>query len=105
MSAAAALVAGATAAGQCPGRAIGAHLRHVFDKLPRVESESLPARTWRTMDESARLALVMLACSAPGDPARLVRQGWESFSHTDRLAMGSTARILAAGLAGAGCLW
>jgi hypothetical protein len=99
------IVAEARAAEVCPGRMIGQHLRQMFDKLPRVEAEGLPARTWRGMDPTARLALVMLASQAPGNPDDLARQSWDAFSAADKLAIGSTARLLSAGLAGAACLW
>ncbi|MDN3921495.1 hypothetical protein [Roseateles violae] len=56
--------------------------------------ESLPARTWAGIPESTRLLIVMVACEAPGEPQRLCRQPWDSFSATDQCRMASSARAL-----------
>lgn len=47
---------------------------------------------WKTMPETWRTVLVMLACSQPGRPELLARQPWESFSHGDKIEMARAAR-------------
>jgi hypothetical protein len=55
---------------------------------------SLPARTWATIPERTRLTLVMIASAQQGEPQRICRQPWESFSEADQLGMAAAAREL-----------
>lgn len=47
---------------------------------------------WKSMPETWRTVLVMLACSQAGRPELLARQPWESFCLGDQLEMARAAR-------------
>jgi hypothetical protein len=61
----------------------------------KPERDSLPGRTWRNIPEKSRLLIVMIGCTAQGEPQRLCRQPWASFSEDDQLRMAASARELA----------
>lgn len=69
------------------------------------KTESLPAKTWAAIPERTRLTLVMIAASQPGDPARICRQPWMSFTEEDRGAMAAVARQLVRDLSSAASLF
>lgn len=71
----------------------------------RAESDSLPGRTWRAIAIEARVVVVMLAATAPGDARELARQPWDSFSAADQASMAACARLLARELRQAGSLF
>jgi len=65
------------------------------EKLAEVRAAS-QARAlkdaWKSMPQSWRTVLVMLACSQPGKPERIAEQPWESFSLEDQIEMAICAR-------------
>ncbi|MCV2361646.1 hypothetical protein LNV08_21995 [Paucibacter sp. TC2R-5] len=65
----------------------------------------MPAKTWAAIPERTRLTLVMIAASQPGEPVRLARQPWASFSEADQCAMAAAARVLLKDLRNAASLF
>lgn len=75
-----------------------AQCRAVIKSWAPSEAQSLPAKTWAAIPERTRYTLVMLAAKQSGDPMRICRQPWGSFSPEDQGAMAGVARDLLADL-------
>lgn len=63
-----------------------------------IDREAALPRLWRELPQSTRTILVMLACGQQGDPYRIAKQPWESFSRVDQEAIASTSRAVVADL-------
>lgn len=100
-----ALQAQAAAAGVHIGVQVARNLREALDKRPKLEKDSLPARTWRGIHLSVRTSLVMLAASQAGDPRTIAMQPWESFSASDQASIAAVARTFSQELRSAASLW
>lgn len=59
-----------------------------------VTGSSLPARTWAAIPLPTRQLLVVLASDQAGEPERISRQPWDSFSTADQCRLGAAARSL-----------
>lgn len=82
---------------QAKGVSIGEAIRlRTLESLGahKPQRENLPAKTWMGIPEKTRLLLVMIGSSASGEPQRLCKQPWDSFSSADQFTIASAAREL-----------
>jgi hypothetical protein len=82
------------------------HVAHVGAPRPPAEfavrlaavrptvREAAVTTLWRELPESTRRILVYLAVNQSGDPDRIAKQPWDSFSRIDQEGLASTARAL-----------
>jgi hypothetical protein len=89
-----ALRAEATNRGYVIGQVVRERLLESLGKH-KPEKKNLPAMTWKAIPEKTRLLIVMIGTKTAGEPQRLCRQPWESFSAEDRARMAASARELA----------
>jgi hypothetical protein len=75
-------------AGTLPPADIAARLA----AIRAVDREAALPRLWRELPQSTRTVLVMLACGQRGDPYRIAKQPWDSFSRVDQESIASTCR-------------
>jgi hypothetical protein len=75
-----------------------AHVAEVRSAIRAGQFAKSMLDVWSGMDMTVRLVLVMIASGQVGDPHRIARQPWDSFSPADQLAMGSAARLIVSSL-------
>lgn len=103
-----ALRAQADAEGVSIGSLIARNARANLAKRTEDEArkaESLPGRTWRTMDLRTRSVLVMLAASFEGDARAYAARAWEALTPADQVSIAACARTLGRDLRRASCLF